>query len=443
LSLFHRLAVSLLIALTLTFLTIFYLKKRQSQILNSPRKVLLLFSLACITLLSSKGIELYFFSLFKVSYPLIVPLIALFLSSLFHFEIAVFASIFLSIFLGFSLNVDAKTFILLNCLVSLIIAIGSEKIYRRRALFFLCGKAYLTILPLMLAFSVSKMGNQPDIIYDLIPPLVFLFGTAFLGAAFLPFLEKYFNISTHMTVMEYLDFDSELLRRMSVEAPGTYQHSLIVSYLSETAARAIKANDLFCRVCALYHDIGKLSHPHYFTENQLENVDMHPLFTPSESAQMIISHVIEGESLAKKMALPDSFIDIIREHHGTSLVTYFFSKEVEQKGKEKAIENLATFRYPGPKPKTRESAIIMFADSVEAASRSWESFSQEKIYQLVDQLIQEKVLDGQLDQCQLTFEELERIKEAFVKGIIVSYHMRVKYPPLPSLLSNKPLKGYT
>jgi hypothetical protein len=213
-----------------------------------------------------------------------------------------------------------------------------------------------------------------------------------------------------------------------MEAPGTYQHSLVVGSLAESAARAIGANGLFCRVSTLYHDIGKLFNPHYFTENQRGGFDIHQLLTPVESAQVIIAHAVEGEALAKKHKLPKSFVDIIKEHHGTTLVYFFYCKQIEKMGGDLEKVDERQFRYPGPKPHSKESAIIMITDTVEAASRSLDNPSEENITKLVNKIVQDKAESGQFDECQLTFEELGIVKKTIISTLSVTRHLRVKYP---------------
>jgi cyclic-di-AMP phosphodiesterase PgpH len=173
---------------------------------------------------------------------------------------------------------------------------------------------------------------------------------------------------------------------------------------------------------------AKLFNPHYFTENQLGGFNIHQLLTPLESTHVIIAHVPEGEILAKKYHLPQSFIDIIREHHGTTLVYYFYCKQIEQMEGDANRVNEKLFRYPGPKPHTKESALIMIADTVEAASRSLDEVTEEIITDMVNKLVAEKAEDGQFDECQLTFEELGTVKKAIVKALLVTRHLRIKYP---------------
>jgi putative nucleotidyltransferase with HDIG domain len=242
----------------------------------------------------------------------------------------------------------------------------------------------------------------------------------------LPMFESCFGILTDITLMEYMDPNHDLLRRITVEAPGTYQHSLIMGNIAEAAANAIGCNGLFCRVATLYHDVGKISIAQYFTENQQPGVNVHQLLTPVESAQVIISHVDEGLKLAR--SLPPKFKEVIREHHGNGLVYFFYHKQLENVGGNRELVDEKEFRYHGPRPKSKESAIIMIADSLEAASRSLDEVNEETLTRLVDQIVKEKMEDGQFDECLLTFEELGRVKKALVKSLLAIGHFRVKYP---------------
>jgi putative nucleotidyltransferase with HDIG domain len=213
-----------------------------------------------------------------------------------------------------------------------------------------------------------------------------------------------------------------------IEAPGTYQHSLLLGSVSEAAALAIGGNGLFCRVATLYHDIGKVAVAQYFTENQQSGMNIHQLLTPTESARVIISHVNEGVNLARRAGLPEPFIDIIREHHGTSLVYYFYHKQLESVQHNVELVDERDFRYAGPKPRSKESAIVMIADSFEAACRSVDEITEDILVKLVDQIVREKIEDGQLDECLLSFEELGIIKKAMVRCLLSIGHFRIKYP---------------
>jgi len=202
--------------------------------------------------------------------------------------------------------------------------------------------------------------------------------------------------------------------------------------LSEICAQAVGGNGLFCRAATLYHDVGKIVNPQYYTENQQGADILHQVLTPLESAQVIISHVTDGEALARKYHLPESFIDIIREHHGTTLVYFFYRKQLDLKGGRKEEVDEQAFRYPGPKPRTKESGIIMICDTVEAASRSLEVINEKTLTELVDRLVAEKAEEGQFDECQLTFEELSKVKKTLAKSLYLAQHVRVKYPKRPT-----------
>jgi putative nucleotidyltransferase with HDIG domain len=215
--------------------------------------------------------------------------------------------------------------------------------------------------------------------------------TGALVVTIMPVLESTFGVVTDMTLLESADLSHPLLRRLNLEAPGTYRHSLAVAALAEEAALAINANPAFCRVASLYHDIGKLAQPQYFTENQFSGFNMHQLLTPLESAQVIIAHVTEGVKLAQQYELPPSLIDVIREHHGKGLVYYFYHAQIEQCRAKAIVIEECRFRYPGPTPSSRESAIIMIADSIEAAYRSLEEVSEKATSELVESIVSDKI----------------------------------------------------
>lgn len=425
---------SLLLSLIFTALSVVYFRVNHPQILNSLQKMTLLVTIVILTLIFSKVAEYllvnkatYLIELFR--YPIIVPFASILIFVLVGSEVALFGSAFLAIVIGVTLAIDHDRFLVLNLIASWVTILFARNMHKRKEVFSLLAKVWLCCVPVILAFNLAQNAFMPmHLVEDLASSLIFITVIALLIIGLLPLLESIFHVMTDMTLMEYMDPNNELLRRLSVEAPGTYQHCLVVGNLAETAARAIGANGLFCRVATLYHDIGKLFNPHYFTENQLGGFNIHQLLTPLESTQVIIAHVPEGEALARKHKIPQSIIDVIREHHGTTLVYYFYHKQLEQMGgsEEKVDEKL--FRYPGPKPHSKESAIIMLADTVEAASRSLDEITEEALNEMVDRLVKEKTDDHQLDECQLTFEELGVVKKILVKTLAITGHLRVKYP---------------
>jgi putative nucleotidyltransferase with HDIG domain len=265
--------------------------------------------------------------------------------------------------------------------------------------------------------------------------------TATIVGGILPILEHLFQVTTDISWLEASDLNHPLLRRMTIEAPGTYHHSLVVANLAESAAEAVGANATLCRVCSYFHDVGKLVKPDYYTENMNFERNPHDDLAPTMSALIIIAHVKEGVDLALKHGLNRRIIDIIQEHHGTSLVYYFYKRALQQQDDARTggkIMNLRegdvpevreeTFRYSGPKPQTKESAIISLADMVESASRSLEKPTPQKIEQLVTELIGQRIADGQLVECDLTLADVNMIAERFRFTLMTMLHTRIAYP---------------
>ena len=249
-----------------------------------------------------------------------------------------------------------------------------------------------------------------------------------LTIGILPFLENYFDITTSFKLMELSNPNQPLLKKMIVEAPGTYHHSIVVGNLSETATEEIGGNALLARVGAIYHDIGKIKRPYFFTENQEAYRNIHDDMEPSLSALVIASHVKEGIELAKKNKLPKDIIDIITQHHGTGLITYFFHRAVKENGS--AVDAVAeeNYRYSGPKPQTKEAGIILLADSLEAATRSLTNPTATRIKTLVKEIIQKNLESGQLEECDLTLKDLDKIGDSFARILTGMFHTRVEYP---------------
>ncbi|MEP2775526.1 MAG: HDIG domain-containing metalloprotein [Luteolibacter sp.] len=269
--------------------------------------------------------------------------------------------------------------------------------------------------------------------------------TAMLISGVLPMFEGAFQLTTDISWLELTDLNHKLLKRMQLEAPGTFHHSLVVASLSEAAAEEIGANASMCRVCAYFHDVGKLKKPNYFIENQHDDGENpHDSLTPTMSALIITAHVKDGVDLAVKHKLNPRIIDVIQEHHGDSLVYFFYRKAQEQKKSEmekvdRRLENPEdlpkveekNFRYPGPRPRTKESGIICLADTIESASRTLRKPTPAKIRALVDELVRAKISDGQLDECPLTLGELATVKESFSKTLRSMLHSRIDYQKPP------------
>lgn len=256
-------------------------------------------------------------------------------------------------------------------------------------------------------------------------------GIAVVGL--LPVLESLFKRTTDITLLELTDFNHPLLRLMQLETPGTYHHSLVVAQLAENACNAIGANPLLARVCALFHDVGKTAKPDYFTENQRDGNNPHDTANPSLSALIIKAHVKDGVDLAIRHRLPRAVIDVIQQHHGTTLIRSFYYRAVSQTrppipGAQPENVPQSTYRYDGPRPQFKESAVISLADGVEAASRSLRSVSPQHLGELIDQVFRDRIDDGQLDEAPLTFEEIAKVKNSFTFTLLNMLHSRVAYP---------------
>lgn len=296
---------------------------------------------------------------------------------------------------------------------------------RERKVFIKAG-AKLGLLNLALATAVNVYTNQfTSLFWD--------WGFAFLGglgagivtAGLAPLMEMAFNYTTDISLLELSNLEQPLLRRLMIEAPGTYHHSVLVGSMVEAAAAEIGANPLLAKVCAYYHDIGKLKMPLYFVENQTDGKNRHDKLAPSMSSLILISHVKDGVEMAKKHKLGQVIIDAIRQHHGTSLIRYFYEKAKQLKG-EDAVK-IDDFRYPGPRPQTREAGLVMLADVVEAASRTLENPTPSRIQGHVQKLINAIFSDGQLDNCELTLKDLHKIANSFNKILNGIHHHRIEY----------------
>ncbi len=422
-----------LLSLLFLFIGGVYLREHHPDFVSSNRKLSLFIVIVLLSLLLAKFTEYFLYpfegkSLWR--YPLFLPFTAILSCSLLNRRIAIFAVVFVAIAAAIGLSVPPLSFIVINILVGAAAVLFAPSVRRRKDVFIIAARALITAFFALLAFDLLAPSFSPLLfLKDVGNAIIYLVLMAILAIGLLPLFETTFGIMTDITLMEFMDPNQELLRRLTLEAPGTHQHSMIVGTLSEAAANAIGSNGLFCRVASLYHDVGKLTNPQYFTENQIDGVDMHQLLTPLESAQVIIAHVSEGVAMARKAGLPEPFIDIIKEHHGTTLVYYFYHKQLEIEGGNKELVKESDFRYGGPTPRSKESTLIMIADTLEAASRSLDVFNEESISELVHALIAQKTADGQFDRSLLTLEEITIAKEAMIKALFVASHPRVKYPP--------------
>ena len=357
-------------------------------------------------------------------------------------RIGLFGAIYATLFgVLVCVSVSAPTFMATSALIGFTGVLLTKKVRRRNRLFM----AGLYVGLVAMAFSLllheaagvimeEKLGRMVGL------PLAVGILTGLAIGGLLPVLESVFGVTTEVSWLELADLNHPLMRRLSIEAPGTYHHSLVVANLSEAAAERIGASASMCRVSAYFHDIGKLSKPEYFIENMDPEANPHDDLTPRMSALVIIAHVKDGVDLAIKNNLNSRMIDVIEQHHGTSLAYYFYRQALDQKAEVERLVKLGkskeddvpqvseeTFRYPGPRPQFKEAAIISLADAVESASRTLEKPNASRIETMIDEIVQGRMMDGQLDECDLTISELARIKASFAKTLLSMMHGRIKY----------------
>jgi putative nucleotidyltransferase with HDIG domain len=250
--------------------------------------------------------------------------------------------------------------------------------------------------------------------------------SAIISIGIMPFFESFFGVLTPFKILELTNPNRPLLKRLLIEAPGTYHHSILVGNLAETAAHDIGANSLLTRVAAFYHDVGKLERPYYYKENQVGHENPHDKLPPQVSANYIKNHMSYGVDLLQKHKLPPEIIDVIKAHHGTSLIKYFYHREQVNN----PDVDVSKFLYSGPKPDSKEAVILMLADSVEAAVRSVEEPTKEAITQLIEKIISQKISENQFSHADLTFKELEQIKISFLSVLSGIFHERIAYPEI-------------
>jgi putative nucleotidyltransferase with HDIG domain len=324
-------------------------------------------------------------------------------------------------------NLQLGVFSLLSCLGAIL---GMFQ-YKQRTALIKTG-VFIGSVNLVIVLAIDLLTER----YSPLATFGFDLLCAFLGGAavaivvsfLLPALESLFDRTTDIKLLELSNNNIPTLRTLALEAPGTYHHSVVVGSLAEAAAETIGANAVFCRTAALYHDIGKLKKVDYFVENQYGGANRHDKLAPQMSALIIASHVKEGIEMAKEINLPPEIVDIIPQHHGTKLITYFYEKAKESHDPALGDVSEAEYRYPGPKPQTKEAGIIMIADAVEAASRTLEDPSPARLKGVIRQIIDYIFLDGQLDECDLTLRDLEGISQSFLRVLMGIYHHRVSYP---------------
>lgn len=409
--------------LTLIFFFIvgIYLHKYQSVVLTDLRILLLLGLIVIGVILVAQLIIGYGLSGYLIPVAIASMLIAILVEPRLAVVVAVVLSIFIGVLTGYRLDY------MVVALVGGMVGLFSVAKVRRRSDLIRAGLLVsLVNVTAILGFRLLEPLTQERIVRVLVSGVGNGIISAVVSLGILPILEPLFKITTDIKLLELLDINQPILERMKNEAPGTYQSSLVVANLAESAAQDIGANALLAKVGSYYHDIGKINKASYFSENRMLAKDKHEKLNPTMSSLILISHVKEGVELARKNRLPEVVIDIVHQHHGTTLASFFYQQAVEED--ERRTVSKDTFRYPGPKPQTREAAIVMLADSVEAASRTLSDPTPGRIKNLVKKIINNKFIDYQLDESNLALRDLHRISEAFTRMLIGMFHTRVEYP---------------
>jgi len=410
---------SILVSLVFLMLLLFLNRYRPHIFENNTKVTFIFFNVVLMVLLTTIVVK------WDAMYVYVVPLciLPLILKAFFDPRLGLFVHVLTVLLLGFVVP-NSFEYLFLQIIAGIVTILTVSELYRRANLFISVGQITLVYIVGYFAFFIIQEGNIGEIEletfgYFIISGLATLFAHPLIY-----FYEKIFGLVSDVSLLELSDTNTKLLKELSNKAPGTFHHSLNVANLAEAAANEIGANAMLVRVGALYHDIGKMTNPTNFTENQVNSVNTHNELEPKESAKIIIGHVIDGIEIARKNNIPDRIIDFIRTHHGTSTVYYFYKKEEAQNG----MAQIEDFQYPGPIPFSKETAILMMADSVEAASKSLKEPTSTKIDSFV-----EKIVDGQMEQGQflnadITFKEIQVIKKVLKKKLNNIYHLRVEYP---------------
>lgn len=412
-------AYGVLIALLLLLLLL-YLKRYRLDIYQNTNQLTFIFFnilLMVSLVLVLTRIDERFVYLAPLS---ILPLV---LKNFFDARLALFVHLMALLILGMILP-NAYEFLFLQLSAGIVVMLGSNELHKRTNLF--AAAFFVTLVYIISYVAFQGLRGGAIVAIDLWVLILFILnGMLTLFSQPLIYLyEKLFGLVSDVSLLELSETNSKLLKELSEKAPGTFNHSLQVANLCEVAANAVGANSLLLRVGALYHDIGKLSAPEFFTENQIQGANPHDDLTPVESAHIIRRHVIYGIEIARKNNLPDRVIDFIRTHHGNSLVYFFYKKQLEEEGE--ADEN--EFRYPGPIPFSKETAILMMCDAVEAASKSLKQPDYTTLDEFVERIISGQLESGQYSAATITLKEIETIKAVLKKKLTNIYHVRIEYP---------------
>ena len=419
-SIWIQIGYSILIVLIFTLLLLFIYTYRVNIYKNNRKLTFIFFNI--VTVITAVTLTVNYNTDYVFAVPIcILPLI---MKAFFDARLGLFTHVLTVLLIGFIVP-NSFEFVFLQITAGIITIQSVAQLYRRANLFISVGQIVLVYLIGYIAFTTIQEGSILKISFT---PLALFILNGLLMLFVQPLIyiyERLFRLVSDVSLLEMTDTNSILLKELSDKAPGTFHHSLQVANIAEAAANEIGANSLLVRVGALYHDIGKLTAPMYFSENQTANISPHDRLSPKQSADIIIDHVAEGVKIAKKYNLPERVIDFIKTHHGTSLVYYFYKKQEELYPDE---INLEDFSYNGPKPFSKETAILMMADSVEAASKSLKSPNIDQLQEFVDKIIDGKMTEEQFNSSDITFAEIETVKKVLFKKLMNVYQLLIEYP---------------
>ena len=416
-SIYIALAVLLLV---ITFIENWYIFRHYKNIFYDNKKMILI-NLVCL-------ISLILARVLGILSPYLIPIACapMLMTLLVNYKISLFTNTINIIMIAIIVGFDPQIMIL-SVLSTLLGSTILKKMQQRNDILYatLFIAAISAVMNLSLGLILSS--NTKEILLNSVYTIVGAMLAGILAIGLLPFLEATFDIVTTLKLLELSNPNSPLLKKLLMEAPGTYHHSMLVANLAEMAAEEVGANSVITRIGAYYHDVGKITRPYFFKENQITKENPHDKITPNLSTLIILSHVKDGLELAKEYNLPKVIQDIIAQHHGTTLVKYFYYTLKNNAENPEEIKE-EDYRYPGPIPNTKEAGILMLADSTEAAVRSINDHTKERIEKMVYEIIEDKLHTGQLDECDLTLKDLSKIRNCFLKGLNGIYHKRIEYP---------------
>ena len=412
----------MILVIILMIMLYLFLYNFRTLVLQSPREITFLLLLVLIMVaVSSFTINFNVLSIYFLPFAIVPIMVRTFFDS----RLALFIHIIIVMIVGFWAP-NSYEFIFLNLIAGIVAILSLTNSYRRGILFLTGVMVVVAYSTVYLAFSMIQEGNLMAINFK---AFLWFAGNGLLILTVYPLIfifEKTFKFLSDSTLIELSDTNQPLLRELSEKAPGTFQHSLQVANLAEEAVIQVGGSPLLVRTGALYHDIGKMYNPEYFIENQSTGYNAHDELTFEESARIIINHVVDGVEIAKKYRLPEAIVDFIRTHHGTSIVQYFYKSFLKEYPEDESSRH--KFVYPGPRPFSKETAVLMMADSVEATSRSLQIKDKTNLSRMVEEIIDQQIREQQFDNTDITFRDIDLIKEIFLRKLLNIYHVRIGYP---------------